>query len=247
MWPDAGWAEALSTLQRPLTPPNVDPDANPALTVSINCSWLPYVRGALWALVEQATWNASGAALTQAQMRAMTLISMFQECSSPPAISCPYDWTASGSTQDGYNRVPEPGYSPPGMGVFLSSVGWQDSVMVNAGTGLEIRGIELDNPLASAIIIDAFVLDFSVVFGNRSGGIGGPGAIQAYSGGTLVASASINLNTAPNGFYTLTYSGPHINVDRFHIDLRCGEKNGADPGGTLQLTRWGYNKVSGGC
>jgi len=175
------------------------------------------------------------------------LIAMLVECNAPITVSCPYDWSAGGSTADGFVVVPEPSYAPGFMGAFLSGTGWVETLMINSGSGLHIEGIEIDKGLGTAISVDAFQLNLQVAFGYRAGGIGGPGGIQAYHGASLVASATYNQNTHPDGLVSLVYAGPAVTVDKFHIDVRCGERNTFDPGGTVRLIDWGYNKVGGGC
>ena len=97
MFPDEGYAPAVPSFPSPILPPISDPGASPTKTVAINCSWLPYIRGALLQLVLQSTWRTSDPdALTLAQMRAMTLISLFDECSELVLpFSCDFDIESS--------------------------------------------------------------------------------------------------------------------------------------------------------
>lgn len=79
-----------------VVPPGVDPTSTPSVTVTFACAWLPFVRGALQQLVLAATWDVdTDAALVLAQLRAMTLLSLFVECSGELIpVACPYDWQA---------------------------------------------------------------------------------------------------------------------------------------------------------
>lgn len=94
MWLDQGYAEGRGSFLRPVLPPSADPGSSPTKTISINCQWLPYIRGALLQLVLEATWRQPDVDVDLAQARAMTLISLFDECgTSVLPISCDYDFT----------------------------------------------------------------------------------------------------------------------------------------------------------
>jgi len=104
VFPDSAYAEATGTFKRPVLPPGVDPNASPTKTVSISCTWLPYIRGALQQLLLQSTWDAADEAdLILTQDRAMTLISMLTECSSVELpFACPFDFSTG---QDGWDLM----------------------------------------------------------------------------------------------------------------------------------------------
>lgn len=96
MFPDQEYAPARGSFQHPVLPPSTDPRDSPTKSVEINCQWLPYIRGALQQLVLQATWVPTDVGFTDIQMRAMTLISLFDECDeSILPIACPYDWESA--------------------------------------------------------------------------------------------------------------------------------------------------------
>jgi len=81
MFPDSPFATAVGSFQSAVLPPSVDPDATPTKSFDISCEWLPFIRGALQQLVLQSTWKTDDpAVLLLAQQRAMTLIAMFEEC-----------------------------------------------------------------------------------------------------------------------------------------------------------------------
>lgn len=121
MWPDTPWAPAKGSFSTPVLPPTVDPDASPTKSLAVSCAWLPFIRGALLQLVLQATWKETGDALTLAQMRAMTLISMFDECStSEVPFACSGDARETASPVGSWAQAA----SFP-QGVFVPLAGWQ--------------------------------------------------------------------------------------------------------------------------
>lgn len=98
MLPDSDFAGPVGSFDPPILPPGVDPDASPGLTLTVACEWLPFIRGALFQLVLQSTWQGTPDQITLAQSRAMTLISMFGECGeSVVPVACAYDFSTSES------------------------------------------------------------------------------------------------------------------------------------------------------
>lgn len=118
MRPDTGPFLTLSPFRTPVPLPVQDPDGEPSVSVTVACSWLPYIRGALMALTMQDTFpRTSDADTLLAQQRAMSLIALFVECEAPiPPIACPYDF---GSSDGGWTLVP----SFP-QGSYSPGVGW---------------------------------------------------------------------------------------------------------------------------
>ena len=94
MFQDEDYAGPTSSFNHPVDMPTSEPGSAPTKTLSINCEWLPVIRGALQQLVLQSTWRTHDpAALTLVQMRAMTLISLFDECGTELLpVACPYDF-----------------------------------------------------------------------------------------------------------------------------------------------------------
>jgi len=123
--PDTKSALSLGSFRTPVPVPTLDPDADPLISISVNCQWLPHIRGALLQLMLQYTWpQADKVAADLAQARANTLLSMFTECdSTPPAFACPYDFR---DTDGGWVGLPISviGYSPSPLAVWVSSAGW---------------------------------------------------------------------------------------------------------------------------
>jgi hypothetical protein len=78
MWPDSDFPRPVSSFEQPVPLVGVDPDAEPAVSVSFNAKWLPYVVGALKQLVLQSTWRTDDPEKWGLeQFRAMTLLSIF--------------------------------------------------------------------------------------------------------------------------------------------------------------------------
>lgn len=78
MWPDSAFAHPVSSFERSVPLVGVDPDAAPAVFVSFNAKWLPYVIGALKQLTLQTTWATDDPNMWGLeQFRAMTLLSIF--------------------------------------------------------------------------------------------------------------------------------------------------------------------------
>jgi hypothetical protein len=126
LWPDNIYAPPRGSFERPVIQPLTDPDASPTKTVAINCDWLPYVRGALQQLVLQATWNNIEGGLDITQARAMTLISMFEECEgAAPPFACPYDFVHAGSGAPFVPTAPGPFVGPRAQ--FIPTIGWNST------------------------------------------------------------------------------------------------------------------------
>lgn len=78
MFPDKPYAPSVGSFQRPVTPPDADPDQSPLVYVGFNRIWLDYILGALKQLLLQATWKvATSDELDLAQSRAFELLYLF--------------------------------------------------------------------------------------------------------------------------------------------------------------------------
>jgi len=100
MWSDSPFASPRGSFQRPVLPPNIEPDAGPTKSVIVSCAWLPFIRGALQQLLLQSTWDSNVTDLLTTQERVFKLIDFFDECSGGLALAC-YDDFANGS-QNGW-------------------------------------------------------------------------------------------------------------------------------------------------
>lgn len=77
MFPNSPYAHPVGSFRVPVDPPTTEPDGSPLVTVRINSSWLPYIRGALQQLLLQSTWNADETALELVQERVYRLFRAF--------------------------------------------------------------------------------------------------------------------------------------------------------------------------
>lgn len=78
MFPDSPFAVPVSSFQRPVPPPGVDPDKQPLVYVGFNQEWLAYIAGSLKQLLLQSTWKVSTSSeLDLAQNRAFELLYLF--------------------------------------------------------------------------------------------------------------------------------------------------------------------------
>lgn len=99
MFTDARYAPSVGSFRRPVPLITDEPDATPTVSVSIACSWLPYIRGSLQQLLLEATWATDDpAALLIQQQRVFKLIDLFQECSTTVLpFACPFDFSTGGN------------------------------------------------------------------------------------------------------------------------------------------------------
>jgi len=79
MFPNSPFAHAVGSFRTPVQPPDSEPDSGPLSSISINCDWLPFIRGALTQLLLQSTWKTDIVSLETTQKRAWRLINMFAE------------------------------------------------------------------------------------------------------------------------------------------------------------------------
>lgn len=167
MWPDSSFAPPRGSFQTPVLQPSSKPTDEPTKTISINCQWLPYIRGALMQLVLQATWVPTDAGVTDVQMRAMTLISMFTECGeSVLPIACPYDFFSAGS-ELGWSPFPGSDFCHPCYGVWtgtsfescLTCSGYNQGQMVSPTLLARCDSIEIDYTSAQNVVFDVYNWD----------------------------------------------------------------------------------------
>lgn len=226
MRPDTGSEVHLSPFRNPVPVPTVDPDASPTQSIAINCQWLAYIRGALLALTEQYTWvQDDPAAWNLAQARAMTLISMLTECSSPDIpFSCFYDFTLSDNGYYGF-PISNIGYSPSPQGVYTSGVAWQQTISSIPGDSLNAVYILRDvDPTA---VLTQISFDYKLVKGPIQG--------DTWISGVQLFDASYNLlvdlahpyqtfNDATRATYAV--SGSWTGISKVLLAMTCDAGNG---------------------
>lgn len=175
-----------------------DPGDTPSKTITLPCSYLPYVRGALQQLLLQATWQTDDpVVLQQTQDRVSTLISLFDECSAADLpFACPYDFS---SGQEGWvlASVQFPGWGRTG-GVYNTGGPWWQATddPVGAGCGYFLDIIKVFSPAVRltqvSMVYDMFKGPFSI-----DSPVNG---VWLYdSGFTALASSLVAADTDPDG------------------------------------------------
>lgn len=160
MQPDVGNPFNAPSFPRPLPLPVADPDASPARLISVNCGWLPYIRGALMQLTQQYTWPQDDpAAVLLAQQRAMTLIALFDECAGENLpFACFWDFTGmetNGFTlRGGYSAE---GYSEDTLGTVAPG-GWSDTqISRTSPDDRTLVGIDIEKTFTATLLQDVQV------------------------------------------------------------------------------------------
>lgn len=211
MFPETGSKVLYPSFNSPLPIPVQPPDGGPTVAVTLSCSWLPYIRGALAQLTQPYSWDRSDlAAALQAQDWAMTLIAMFVECvDALPPVSCGYDFTVS---QEGW--IVHPTY---GVGTYVAGVGF---VGTFNGSNNVSQLITLRS-LSGSIQLTSFDIDYD-------GGTGGAGADNIINlfydtGGGLVNLAHGPLQAGANTFGTFTNIP---NVTSLVVEMNSGTASG---------------------
>lgn len=99
---------ALPSFMSPVTPPDVDPDAEPLIQPAFSAAWLPYVLGALDQLLLYASWDADDDAKLLAVSRAATL-KEFIAVGSLERVPTPF-WDEDSEVDDDAPILDEPWY-----------------------------------------------------------------------------------------------------------------------------------------
>jgi len=252
VFPDQDWAESKASFGRPVLPPNFDPSASPTRTFTINCSWIPFIRGALLQLVEQATWKTDDPdVLTLAQMRAMTLISLFDECSSLVLpFSCDFDIESS-SDGSPFVCADNSATDPVCSSVFTGGSGFTDELLAVPSSGAKFRWAQCKTTFSSRHITFV-VMGYDLVKGLFSSTIAGTVVIVGYLSGSVVFAQYISNVVANDGSgLSFAWSGDQV-VDEIFLNVTCGfDSGGGDPGGaaairTCRIDGYGAASLCGG-
>lgn len=235
MLPDAPWAEAQGSFPQPLPVPTVDPDASPLQSLSINCQWLLYIRGALWQLVQQATWDTEDpAVLLLAQQRAMTLIAMITECASVEfPFACPYDfrvfsqsaWTVSTTIGD---------FTPPPIGHFTPFIGFVPDPKFSPSQNAYYTQLDIQRTWPTSFQLNQVKITFDFFHGNNVIG-GGVDAVacDVLLGGTSVAFQGQLFTATPDGTgQTVLFNFAGVTVDEVICGLTVGTDAASNPSGS---------------
>jgi hypothetical protein len=174
------YPRSVGSFQRPVAPPDADPDDGAIMTVCFNAAWLPFILGALQQLTLQATWEGDAATILLAQDRAQLLLAMFgsgggscDSCMTVCGILYDADTDQIKQTYDGGGTyVPNPGQDPRHADQFrYPVVGGTDPECTAAGNMANffqalISNIETALTVSSAVTgLTAFALPFFLELG----------------------------------------------------------------------------------
>lgn len=236
MFPDGPFQTPRGSFQTPVIPPGMDPDASPTLTVSINCAWLPYIRGALQQLLLQSTWDAlTPADLLLTQQRAWSLIAMFEECTGSLPFACPYDFAFS---DGGWVPVHDTDLTPPDEGIYLPLGGWTAVNCTSASfSGLTLTRllIELSFPTPIQVTGIDVLFDYTKGTFNTGPWINGVGF---KNGGSIVFDTIQNAASMADGFgQTMSAAGAPATADKAFAYFTAAGWTGAGSGGLCEIRR----------
>ncbi len=236
MYPDREYADARGSYGSPVPVPPMDPDASPTFTVSVNCFWLAYIRGALQQLLLQATWATDDpAVLLLAQQRAFTLIAMFEECVGILPFACSYDLTLA----VGPFQITDQGvtWTPEFVGQWVNAVG---IVGLTATTttipGGEFNYIDCFMTFASTLVTTVS-MTYDLVKGAFNTATVAQSGIILLNGGVQVGVLAIVASTDPDGTgKVLTYSTGGITCDEIRLLVWSEYANGVSVPGSVTIT-----------
>src|SRR5919108_180686 len=198
MWPDQLYASSRGSFFKPVKPPSADPDVAPLLTVSVACEWLPYIRGSLYQLLLQATWDTDQAGLELVQSRVFNLIDLFVECAAADLpFSCPYDFTVS---DGGFVLADQgPGYTPTTEGIYVPGTGWQSAAQTWPDSSTHYN-VDIVKSFSISATVNSVSVDFDWSPGDVPAGFYGirvwarlGGTVQAF-GGVIGSSLAVGAN-----------------------------------------------------
>lgn len=216
----------------PIVPPTTGPADSPTRSFSINCGWLPFIRGALYQLVQQATWKAATYdEVLLAQQQAMTLIAMFDECDEPLPFACPVDF--EGGSPGHWEPVPQPipPWNTSQLGFFFGSV-FQSSLIFRSDLNQYFTGIDMWWQLGAEYSLTDVGIRYSLTKGLFDASLNG-NEIICYRGGTQVQRQNLASDTTADGTGAMTLSFAPTLIDTVEIQMLCGFHSGSDPGGTV--------------
>lgn len=124
MYLDSEFAKPISSFQRPVDPPDIDPNTGDQITVCFNELWRPYVVGALTQLLLQSTWNTDTVDLDTTQGRVFNLIDMFRTAHPGCGVTPPFLLCISGSFADddyGFSSA----LSANCVSTYVGGTGWE--------------------------------------------------------------------------------------------------------------------------
>jgi len=185
----------LGSFRTPVPLPDKDPDASPTRTFTLNCEWLPYIRGALLQLILQYTWPQDDpAAVYLAQQRAMTLISMFDECATADLpFACPYTFE---SGQEGWFVIENDAFTSPLFGFYVAAEGFQNAVEVKNDDDSVWGYLYIDKVFSAENELTKVDVTYDLSKGTFTTDV--TGVILLIHAGTTVASLTWSSQTLPD-------------------------------------------------
>jgi len=225
VWPDRANPPSVGSFPSPVDPPTTEPDASPNVAVTINCEWLPYIRGALQQLLLQATWKGDAAAVLLAQQRSFNLIDLFQECGgSVLPFACPYNYFLSNG---GWSTV-------DGRGTWIPLVGWRDTFDCTGGNGERV--VFIHKSFSPAVNINHIVMTYNLFKGSIIAGSWQSGFVGQYLGSNVIVNLVNAITDADGVNKTLTFTGGPQLVDNILMAVTVGQVIGcSDPGGQAEV------------
>jgi len=233
VFPDNPYSPPRGSFTTPVPPPLVDANAEPGISLFINCDWLPYVRGALQQLLLQSTWKVdTPAQLLLAQQRAATLISLLGDCESPP-YAC-FQSFLQLSEPTGYTIRTDEGGDTGHLGQFLAFLGYTATRNYVSGEGTTYTGIYLYRDFSPAVHLSAFDLSFGLTKGG--GTLANTNGVLLSYGGSVYASFAEDWKSYPDGANNhLVGSQAPTLTDRIYMQMLC-QKEAGNVSGSGQLT-----------
>lgn len=223
------------SFQFPLPLPVADPDAAPFQSFTINCYWLPFIRGAILALAQQATWRTDDpSALLLAQQRAMSLAALFTECSGVDLpFACPFDFSAGAN---GWSAKHEwTGWTPDFIGQY-NSLGYFENTANQLGGNFQ-DGVDIHTPLAALSNISSVRVQFEWAFGSHAGPLTDPAfRVWTVVMGTFseIGRKSYNDLLAGTGTYDFTFPTT-FSADEIQLQVECADGAGFSPAGLARV------------
>lgn len=234
MFPNQEWAEPTPSFKGKVPIPVSDPNAAPLHTVSINCAWLPYIRGALAQLVLQTTWDAVEPALTKTQMQAMTLISMFDECvGETPVFACNYNL---GDLGDGTRWFPHAYFalSTPPFANYVPTQGWGfvDGNFTSGGHVNWWRYACISLLFPSLWTFGTISMNYELLsFGENDMGLLAANfdTIRIWKAGVLQDTFQVGAMAVPTGSGTIAHDFAGVVGDEVRLEMVCSVRLDAEP------------------
>lgn len=164
------YSKPTASFNQPVVAPDVDPSGGDTRTITVNCAWLPFIRGSLQQLLLPSTWSQAGPPLTLTKKRVFNLIDLFSECSSATVpFFCDGDSRFAQSPFATWTN--DPHYS---LGTWVSMAGWQTTI-ATSGTS-RYNGIEIKVTFSSPIKIS----NINILYDLSKGEVAAPSELAMY-------------------------------------------------------------------